>query len=188
MRTFFIAAVTTVLCSACAIQETPPDRIAASREQAKQLATELKAALTGAMQSSPESAIAVCNEKAPQIAQSIAKTHDVQIGRTALRVRNPGNEPNDWQRKALLEFQQRAAKGESLATMEYTASVAAPDGVEHRYMKAIPLEPLCATCHGAQIAPSLQQAIKAKYPNDRATGFNVGELRGAVYVVRRSAK
>lgn len=166
----------------------PPDRVAAAREHAKQLSTELKAALTGAMQQSPESAIAVCNDRAPQIAQSIAKTHDVQIGRTALRVRNTGNEPNDWQRKVLLDFQQRAAKGESLATMEYMTSIAAKDHVEHRYMKAIPLEPLCATCHGAQIAPSLQQAIKAKYPNDQATGFNVGELRGAVYVVSRVTK
>lgn len=186
MRT--VLAAMAVLCTSCATHEMPPDRVAASREKAKQLATELKAALTGAMQQSPEAAIAVCNERAPQIARSIAQTHDVQIGRTALRVRNTGNEPNDWQRKVLLEFQQRAVKGESLATMEYTASVTTRDDVEHRYMKAIPLEPLCATCHGAQIAPSLQQAINATYPYDQATGFNVGELRGAVYVVSRVAK
>lgn len=56
---------------------------------------------------------------------------------------------------------------------------------EHRYMKAIPTEPVCTVCHGRQLPPTLQQAIAAKYPADAATGFEVGDLRGAVYVVRR---
>jgi hypothetical protein len=68
--------------------------------------------------------------------------------------------------------------------MEYSATVQVNGRTERRYMKAIGVEPLCVTCHGAQIAPALQQAIRAKYPKDAATGFNVGDLRGAVYVVR----
>jgi len=56
---------------------------------------------------------------------------------------------------------------------------------EHRYMKAILTEPVCTVCHGRQLPPTLQQATAAKYPADAATGFEVGDLRGAVYVVRR---
>ena len=47
------------------------------------------------------------------------------------------------------------------------------------YMKAIPVKELCTTCHGTQVEASLLQAIKARYPEDAATGFSVGELRGA---------
>lgn len=49
----------------------------------------------------------------------------------------------------------------------------------YRYMKAIPLGELCANCQGTDIAPDLAAAIRAKYPQDQATGFKVGELRGA---------
>jgi len=188
MRTSVGLAALAAFCGMCAAQDIPSDGLSTSRELAKQLASELKAALSGAMQTSPESAVAVCSERAPQISKSIAKTEGIQVGRTALRVRNPDNAPNEWQRSVLLDFQRRSTAGESLATMEFTASVATDNGIEHRYAKAIPLEPLCATCHGTQIAPSLLAAIKAKYPNDQATGFNIGELRGAVYVVRHEPR
>jgi hypothetical protein len=158
----------------------------ADRELAKRLATELKGALTTALQTSPEHAIAVCNEQAPQIAARIATDSNVQIGRTSLKLRNPKNAPTEWQRAVLLDFQNRAKAGEPAATLEYAAKVQINNRTEHRYMKAIATEPLCVTCHGAQLTPSLQQAIRSKYPNDAATGFNVGDLRGAVYVVRRS--
>jgi hypothetical protein len=153
------------------------------RQLAKQLGAELKSALSTAMQSSVENAIAVCNERAPQIAKQIGQDNQVRIGRTALKLRNPSNAPTEWQRGVLLDFQNRLASGEALATMEYSATVRVNGRTEHRYMKAIGVEPLCVTCHGVKITPSLQQAIRAKYPEDAATGFNIGDLRGAVYVV-----
>ncbi|MDY6944259.1 MAG: DUF3365 domain-containing protein [Pseudomonadota bacterium] len=157
---------------------------ATDREIASQLAAGLKGALTQALQVSPQSAIAVCNERAPEIAAKLSATHDVQVGRTALRVRNESNRPTAWQEDVLNDFQRRAAAGEPLASMEYSATVARHGVTEHRYMKAIVTEALCVTCHGQQLAPGLQQAIAAKYPSDAATGFSVGDLRGAVYVVR----
>jgi hypothetical protein len=108
----------------------------------------------------------------------------VKIGRTALKVRNPSNAPTEWQRAVLLDFQNRAASGEAIASLEYSTIVQVNGAIEHRYMKAIAVEPLCVTCHGIQIAPALKNAIRAEYPADMATGFSVGELRGAVYVVR----
>lgn len=157
---------------------------AADRQLAGELAKELKSALGQALQVSPENAIAVCNERAPQIAARISKAHDVQIGRTALRVRNSANRPTAWQEDVLKDFERRAAAGEPIASMEYSATVQQDGATEHRYMKAIPTEPLCIVCHGQSLAPSLREAIAAKYPADAATGFKVGDLRGAVYVVR----
>jgi hypothetical protein len=50
-------------------------------------------------------------------------------------------------------------------------------------MRAIPMEPLCTTCHGKTLAPDVAAAIAKAYPNDQATGFEPGQLRGAVSVV-----
>ncbi|WP_425609259.1 c-type heme family protein [Thalassobacterium sedimentorum] len=43
----------------------------------------------------------------------------------------------------------------------------------------------CLACHGdpASIAPEVTQKIAQLYPADTATGFAVGELRGAFRVV-----
>ncbi|MFN7177274.1 MAG: DUF3365 domain-containing protein, partial [Thermaurantiacus sp.] len=50
-----------------------------------------------------------------------------------------------------------------------------------RYMRAIPTAPQCLACHGPEeaIAPAVRAAIAERYPDDRATGFRAGELRGA---------
>ncbi|HCF96715.1 MAG TPA: hypothetical protein DEW46_16805, partial [Verrucomicrobia bacterium] len=42
----------------------------------------------------------------------------------------------------------------------------------------------CVACHGPeeQIQPDVLAAIRAHYPNDRATGFQPGDLRGAISV------
>lgn len=173
-----------VLClTAFSINAAEPNP--ADRELAKRLAAELKGALSTALKTSPEHAIAVCNEQAPQIAAKIAADSNTQIGRTALKLRNPKNAPTEWQRTVLLDFQNRLQAGEPVTTLEYSAVIKNGSQSEHRYMKAIPTEPLCLTCHGKQLTPSLQQAIRAKYPADTATGFNVGDIRGAVYMMRR---
>ena len=51
-----------------------------------------------------------------------------------------------------------------------------------RYMKAIPTGPQCVLCHGENIAPDLRETIQRLYPEDQATGFAPGELRGAFSV------
>ncbi len=166
----------------------PPVSLAEDRALAKQLSTTLKAELTAALQVSPEDAIAVCSERAPAIAKTLGGREGVKVGRTALRVRNPDNRPLDWQREVLRDFARRARAGEKLDTLEYSAAAGEGEFAEHRYMKAIAMEPLCLTCHGAQLASSIKEAIDKRYPNDEATGFAVGELRGAVYVIRRPAR
>jgi hypothetical protein len=172
-------------CPAMAADQ-PDKQLVASRALAGQLGFELKTALTAALQDSPESAIAVCNERAPQITAQITPDSDTTVGRTSARIRNPKNVATDWQRAVLNDFQNRVRAGESPFNLEYFATVTNSGVTEQRYMKAIPVEPLCLTCHGSALSLSLQQAIKAKYWNDKAVGYKVGDLRGAVYVVRRT--
>jgi len=50
------------------------------------------------------------------------------------------------------------------------------------YAEPIIVQPLCLTCHGDVQDPALLERIKADYPEDRATGFEAGELRGVFWI------
>lgn len=132
----------------------------------------------------PESAIAVCREKAPQMAKAASEQTGWAIRRVSLRNRNPKATPDAWERGALEEFDRRAAAGESPATLEKSDIVAKGDGKEYRYMKALPVQQLCLACHGApdQIKPEVTAQLRALYPDDKGVGYAVGQIRGAMTI------
>ena len=170
---------------AAAAAPDPDDWAARSRALADQLTGQLKAELQQAMQSGgPVAAIEVCHTRAPEIAAQLGQQSGARVGRTALRVRNPANAPDDLERKVLQQFADElaAAKSTLPGPPEAVFELRTPRGIEHRYMRAIPMQPLCATCHGKSIAPEVAAAIGSKYPEDAATGFETGDLRGAVTV------
>jgi hypothetical protein len=51
-------------------------------------------------------------------------------------------------------------------------------------MKAIPTGAVCLACHGETIAPPIAAKINELYPQDQATGFREGDLRGAFVVTK----
>jgi len=88
---------------------------------------------------------------------------------------------------ALADFEARLEKGEKPADLEYWKVVEGSDGKrELRYAKAIVTQQLCVNCHGKpeDIPTPLLEKIRAEYPEDQATGYSVGKLRGAVVVTR----
>lgn len=134
----------------------------------------------------PEGAIDVCRVKAPQMAKEASERTGWSIRRVSLRNRNPKAVPDAWERAALEEFDRRAAAGENPAMIE-KGEVVVENGVRsYRYMKALPTQALCVACHG--LADQLSPAVKAKlaqhYPNDRATGYSPGQIRGALTIRR----
>ena len=50
------------------------------------------------------------------------------------------------------------------------------------YVEPITVQPLCLACHGSEIVPDVADRISELYPEDRATGFAVGDLRGVFWV------
>lgn len=137
------------------------------------LATTLKGELMRAIQSQgPVHAVEVCHTRAPQIAQEIGERFDVQIGRTALKLRNPSNTGPDWAR-----FIEDSKVSEPLALSTGT-------GGELGVAYPILLENACIVCHGTdeQVAPAVRRAIAERYPDDRATGFAPGDHRGWFWV------
>ena len=151
-----------------------------ARALVKQFATRLQGALKGAIEAQGFAhAIGVCKIEAPEIARSLGAESGWRVARTALRLRNPNNAPTPEERAVLADFLARAEAGEDLAKMDNEAVTQEAGRRRYRYMKAIPLGEICTNCHGTEIDPDLAAAIRAKYPQDRATGFKIGELRGA---------
>jgi hypothetical protein len=155
-----------------------------SRQLAMQLGGQLKAELTKAIaEGGPMAAINVCYLRAPEIAAQLSQASGARVGRTALRVRNPSNAPDDLERTVLEQFAADLGSGPIDRPLEAVFEIRRGDAVERRYMRAIPTDALCLTCHGKTIAPELAAAIARDYPKDQATGFEQGQLRGAFSVV-----
>lgn len=146
------------------------------------LGSTLKSQLQAAIQSGGVAeAVDVCHKIAPAVADSLSQEHGITLTRVSLKNRNPTmGVPNEWQTRVLQDFEARKAAGESPETLVYSEVV----DNQHRFMKAIPTEAVCLNCHGVDIKPDVQAKIAEWYPNDRAVGFQEGDLRGAFVAVR----
>ena len=167
------------LAAAPALAQTD-DLTARSRALAGEFQDKLRSQLVGALKTGgPLLALDVCQKAAPAIAQEVGARAGATIWRTSLKARNPRGTPDAWERTVLEQFAARRAAGENPSTIEASAQTA----TGFRYMKAIPMaaEP-CGQCHGTNVAPEVAAKIAALYPQDRATGFVPGELRGAVSI------
>ena len=131
-----------------------------------------------------ESAIAVCREKAPQMAKATSEQTGWAIRRVSLRNRNPNAIPDGWERANLEDFDRRAAAGESPATLEKGELVTNGDRKEYRYMKALPVQQICVACHGApeQLKPGVKLQLQTLYPADKGVGYAMGQIRGAMTI------
>ena len=176
-------------------QNTPPAAVLdaaleqSTRVMANDLLTQLGARLKSALTSDgAEAAVSVCKEVSPAIAKRLSTENNAVMTRVGTRVRNPAmGTPNLWQLEALSQFESRLSAGDNPATLEYWKVAEDSKGQrELRYAKAIMIQPVCLGCHGSasDIPASLAEKIRLEYPQDRATGYSVGKLRGAVVVTR----
>lgn len=150
----------------------------------QQLMAENKKAIT---EGGPESAVKVCKDIAPKLAGDISRQQGIKLTRVSLKVRNPMlGTPDAWEQKMLKSFEKRAAKGEKTDAMEAAEIVSEPGGKYFRYMKAITLQPGCVACHGVpeSISESTRARLAEEYPHDQATGYEPGQIRGAVSLKR----
>ncbi|BCA80487.1 DUF3365 domain-containing protein [Desulfuromonas sp. AOP6] len=146
---------------------------------------ELKGELESAIRTQgPVEAVAVCQRQAPAIAARLSLESGGQVARTSLRLRNPDNAPDAWERQVLERFKQLRQQGSDPMSLEYSEVVSIDGEMVLRYMKAIPTGAICLLCHGQDIDPAVQEALKRLYPQDQATGFSPGDIRGAFTVTK----
>lgn len=186
MRLPSAAALLCVASLAIAEAPVPPaDDVARAQALSQQLGSRLKAALeTALQQGGPMAAITVCRDQAQAMTAEVSRDSGWTVGRTALRVRNPANAPDAWERQILEGFAQAAEDGANVAGLSFHETTGSGEARRWRYMKAIPTGPVCTVCHGTHVDPGLMDAIRAAYPDDQATGFAPGALRGAFTVSR----
>jgi len=159
--------------------------IAASRDTVREFMQTLKQELQAGMQAGgPVNAISVCNLTAPAIASTYSARNGWDVGRTSLKLRNPDNAPDAWERSVLEAFEKRKEAGEDPAKMEFYEVVRQDDVSEIRYMKAIPTAGLCLACHGEQLDSIVKTRLETLYPEDQALGYREGDIRGAFTITQ----
>jgi hypothetical protein len=162
------------------------DQTTEARTLASQMIQQLGAALKKELATNgPDGAVSVCRDIAPAIAGELSRKSGGRVARVSLKTRNPLlGDPNVWEQQVLAEFDRRAAAGETVESLEYSETIDEPHGRYFRYLKALPVQPLCLSCHGT--AENIPDQVKAKlaidYPHDRATGYGLGQVRGAVTI------
>lgn len=154
------------------LSDEETDQLERARAARKRLGSTLKKELKSAVsERSFSGAVEFCRDRAPEIAREVADDRDVNIGRTSHRLRNPDNHPPAWAKAAV----------ERKEAQTYTYR--GPDR-QLGYLRPIKLKGLCVNCHGSrdQLAPDVPEMLDKHYPEDRATGFEVGDLRGWFWV------
>lgn len=159
--------------------------------QARSIASEIPPKLLAVLQEEitkdgPENAMAVCRDKAPQMAKAASEKTGWNIRRVSLKNRNPNATPDAWEKAALEEFEQRQAAGQAPATLEKGELITEGTVPTYRYIKALPTQTLCLSCHGSpdNFSPSFKAKLHALYPHDKATGYAPGQIRGAITLKR----
>ena len=176
----------TVLCAHAQDDELLKQSRGITQSMLKTLGQKLQSALADG---GPVNAMGVCNLQTPEIANTVSVQHQVKVSRVGTRARNSVmGVPNDWQAKALAQFEAALARGDQPADMEFSETVDMAQGKEFHFAKPIVLQPMCVACHGGpeQITPQVKAKLSELYPNDQAVNYQAGQLRGAV-VLSRSA-
>lgn len=134
--------------------------------------------LKGALQNGGvENAISFCNLNAMPLVDSLSKIYGAEIKRVTLKARNPNDLPNDTEKK-LLEAYAYQWKD----SIPLQANVQAMDDGKYLFTKPILIDnELCLKCHGSLdngLTKETDDFLKKKYPIDKATGYQLGDLRG----------
>ncbi len=137
------------------------------------LKSELMSTLSSALSAGPAAAVTVCQVEAPALAKDSAPA-GVRLGRASDRLRNPANHAPDWVQPLLADY---------LAGIvpRSPRSVMLGDG-RRGYVEPIVIQSMCLTCHGERLSEDVQAQLDTLYPEDRATGYRVDELRGVFWV------
>ncbi|PLW67400.1 DUF3365 domain-containing protein [Pseudohalioglobus lutimaris] len=145
---------------------------------AGRLKPELKQALSDG---GPTLAIEVCASQAPKIADALAAESGWSVSRVSLKERNATRaKADDWERAVLEEFDQRAAAGEPPPAIN-TSDIR---NGQFRYMQAQGVEGVCLLCHGEELSEEVRTSLEQYYPDDMATGYSLGQVRGAISLSR----
>lgn len=129
-------------------------------------------------------AVSVCSDTAQVLTNNFGVQKGVYLKRVSFKNRNVNNIPDDFEKKALNKFELLHQNNELNSETEYAEIVEEGDYKYLRYLKPILVQAECLNCHGSEtdIMPEVKQLIAQQYTADKAVGYQIGELRGAVSI------
>jgi hypothetical protein len=137
----------------------------------------LSSQLTGAIQTGGISyAVSFCNIEAVPIIDSMTAAFNADIKRVSEKNRNPDNSPDAFEQMLLDLFDQNlknSGKANDTVLLDLNNKLV--------YAAPIHIAPQCLQCHGligTDISDENNSIIKKLYPDDKATGYVSGDLRG----------
>lgn len=132
----------------------------------------------------PAGALQACSA----VALDLARRHEQEgwrVRRVSDRVRNPGDTPEPYEAAVLRRFAALKERGELAPATEHVEVVTKGGQQYLWYLRPIAIAgSVCLNCHGPseQLGADVKTALRTFYPNDQATGYRLGDLRGAVSV------
>ncbi len=130
-------------------------------------------------------AVTACHSGSEAINQQLIAQLGWKISRTSLKVRNPKNTADAWEQQVLHNFEKSKAKGTRIKQLHYSEIIKQGKHSVFRYMQAIPISGNCLSCHGEKIPSPVKAKLQQLYPEDKATGYKVGDIRGAFSITRK---
>ena len=162
-------------------------------DQARALAHEFKQVLGKTLKSAIKDyglvgSVGICRESAPAIALNLSTRTGAVVSRVSLKNRNALiGSADTWEQNTLKQFQearvviQDANKELFLEKSEITHE---PTGFYYRYAQALPVKPVCLSCHGTkkEIPHDILKKLTEVYPKDLAVEYHLGDIRGAISI------
>jgi hypothetical protein len=166
------------------LDETRASALRAEGSAAAQaLMTTLQTSLVTSMEEGgPAQAIEFCASRALIVTDSVSTSlgEGISLKRVSEKTRNPENAPDASEIEAIRHFESVMAETGSLPGDWVQVT---PAG-ELRYYRPLTIAPPCLGCHGEPEAmdPQVVEVLQTSYPEDMATGYETGDLRGLIRV------
>jgi hypothetical protein len=169
--------------------ESTPDSL--MQEQLTEKGTEIAGLITSSLVSTlftaieekgVAGAVEFCSLKAIPITDSISKAESVSIQRISHKPRNPDNSATMEERELINRLKARPGNNGP----DMTPVIISQDGAHTFYSPVFIATPTCLQCHGMvdkDIQPEVLEVLRSGYPEDMATGFELGEMRGLLKIV-----
>ncbi len=163
--------------------EISEDQVIGMRATSMEFMKSLKGILINQIQTNGVvNAVSVCSDTAQVLTNNYGIKKGVYIKRVSLKNRNENNYPDDFEKKILNKFGLHKQNNELNDKTEHFEIVNEGEFTYLRYLKPILIQAECLNCHGGanDMMPEVKELIAKTYPNDKAVGYNIGDLRGAV--------
>ena len=132
------------------------------------------------------SAVAYCSKNALELTSLVSESagDGVRVKRVSEQYRNPANKPDKADAFAYTYFE-KYLKKEGHYPQNFVLRMRHKQNKDieiFRYFEPLYIQEACLQCHGEKVDPKVLAKIKELYPEDKATGYKLGDLRGFIAV------